>query len=142
MDKALLSNKLRDSDAIKTMSQEEKRNTIIVELGKLTGMTGPQLLPMTNVQLLQLVAGKYLKSKSSFHTYLTLSQISLEGLSLDGAFLSNSWRDSDALQTMTQEEKRNTIIVELGKLTGMTGPQLLPKTNVQLLQLLAGKYLY
>ena len=58
MDSTLLSNNWIDSGALKTMSQEEKRNIVIVELAKLTGMTGPQLAPMTNVQLLQLVAGK------------------------------------------------------------------------------------
>ena len=44
---------------------------------------------------------------------------------MDGALLSNNWRDSDAIKTMNQEDKRNVIIVELGKLT----------TNVQLLRL-------
>ena len=66
MDGALLSNNWRDIDAIQSMNLEDKRNTIIVELAKFTGMTGPQLWPMTNVQLLELVAGKYLSSQSVF----------------------------------------------------------------------------
>jgi len=97
-----------------SMSDDDMRNTVIVELNKKGLASVGELQGMTNELLVH--------ASSSPH-------------SLEEALLSNGWRSEADLKTMSKDDMRNTVIVELNKkglasvsqLQGMSNAQLVAK---------------
>ncbi|WP_224364236.1 hypothetical protein [Hyalangium versicolor] len=83
----------RTDDQIKTMSADDMRNTVIVEVGVQTGR-GRDLQALSNLQLIHLVMGP----ERSF----------IRGVLLVGRF-----RTQRELNAMSGEDQRNTLITEL-----------------------------
>jgi hypothetical protein len=87
---------------IKTMSDDDLRNTLIIELDKFTRL-GNKLQGFSNAGLLQ----KALGSDNSF---------------IRGVLLAGKFRTWSELNSMSDEDQRNTLIVELANRTNMGGP--------------------
>ena len=92
--------KLRDDRTLKTMSADDQRNTLIVEMGSQTGL-GSQLQGLSNMDLVLLGLGKALPS--DLH----------QGSFIRGVLLAGRFRAQHELNKMSQEDQRNTLIVEL-----------------------------
>jgi hypothetical protein len=96
----------RSKAQLKTMSSDDQRNTLIVELAR--GQVMPELQGMTNTQLALLAMGGNLPG--------ALSQAALvQGVLLIG----QSRRFADLLR-MTSDDQRNTLIVEISKHSNAT----------------------
>eukprot|EP00091_Calanus_sinicus_P019729 TRINITY_DN5062_c0_g1_i1.p1 TRINITY_DN5062_c0_g1~~TRINITY_DN5062_c0_g1_i1.p1 ORF type:complete len:139 (+),score=17.88 TRINITY_DN5062_c0_g1_i1:57-473(+) len=54
---------------------------------------------------------------------------------LDSALISQGWRCGAEISAMSEDDKRNTIIVELNKFTGLTISELQVESNTKLLDL-------
>jgi hypothetical protein len=92
---------IRDDAQLKTISIDDMRNVLIVEIGAMTGM-GRELQGLGNIDLVALGLGKLDPSiwlhKSTF---------------LSGVLLAGKFRTQRELNTMSEEDQRNTLIVEL-----------------------------
>ena len=60
-------------------------------------------------------------------------------IDLDSALTSQGWRTEAQINRMSENDKRNTIIVELNKFIGLTIGQLQGKSNPDLLELVFNK---
>ena len=60
-------------------------------------------------------------------------------IDLDSALTSQGWRTEAQINRMSENDKRNTIIVELNKFIGLTIGQLQGKSNPELLELVFNK---
>ena len=83
------------------MTADDQRNTLIVELSIQTGMTVPELQGMSNMALVLLGLGNFRPGS------LTLAMF------LPGVLLAGRFRTRHELNTMSAEDQRNTLIVEL-----------------------------
>merc|ERR1719456_732302 len=105
----LVTNSWRSHGEAASMSEDEQRNTVIVELSKKYGTTVPALQGLSNAQLVQRCAG--------FFAFTTLPE----------CLVTNSWRSAGQVASMSGDDQRNTVIVELnnrgmasvGQLQGM-----------------------
>src|SRR6185436_1614037 len=86
--------KIRTDATLKTMSHEDQRNTLIVELEAQTHLPIPKLQGMSNMDLVLLGLGKD-------HAFIR------------GVLLAGKFRTQQGLNTMSREDQRNTLIVEL-----------------------------
>jgi hypothetical protein len=93
--------KIRDDRALKTMSADDQRNTLIVEIGVQT-KRGAELQGLTNIALVLLGLGNE-------DSAVTLRQPSF----IRGVLLAGKFRTQRELNTMSPEDQRNTLIVEL-----------------------------
>ena len=100
--------KIRTDQEIKTMTADDQRNTMIVEMGGQTGL-GSSLQGLGNLDLALLALGKTgpggLRSDLGRGSYIR------------GVLLAGKFRSQRQLNTMPVEDQRNTLIVEL---TGRT----------------------
>jgi hypothetical protein len=85
---------IRTDAQLKTISDDDQRNILIVELGAQTHLSGPVLQRMSNIDLVILGLGK----GSSF---------------IRGVLLAGQFRTQHQINTMTHDDQRNTLIVEL-----------------------------
>jgi hypothetical protein len=86
--------RIRTDAELKTMSTDDQRNTLIVELNTQTGRPGPELQAMANIDLVVLGLGG-------------------GGPLLRGVLLAGNFRTQRELNAMSSEDHRNTLIVEL-----------------------------
>ena len=92
--------RIRDDRTLKTMSTDDQRNTLIVELDAQTQM-GSQLQGLSHLELVLLGLGNLPPH--------SLSQASF----LRGVLLAGQFRTQRELNGMSEEDQRNTLIVEL-----------------------------
>ncbi len=85
---------IRTDAQLKTMSDDDQRNILIVELGAQTGLSGPTLQGMNNLDLVRLG----LSQGDSF---------------IRGVLLAGGFRTQHQLNTMSHDDQRNTLIVEM-----------------------------
>ncbi|HEX6737464.1 MAG TPA: LamG-like jellyroll fold domain-containing protein [Vicinamibacteria bacterium] len=86
--------RIRDDATLKTMSDDDMRNTLIVETTFHSGLTVAQLQALSNVQLVQAGLGR----GRSF---------------IRGVLLAGRFRTKDELNGMSDDDQRNTLITEL-----------------------------
>jgi hypothetical protein len=94
---------------VQTMSLEDQRNTVIVELSKHANMPVPYFQGLDNDALIE---------KGAVTVFLLKAGI----------------RDALALQAMTDDDQRNTLIVEDAGHTGTAGPVLQGMNDLQLVR--------
>jgi hypothetical protein len=92
--------RIRDDAQLKTISIDDMRNILIVEIGAMTGM-GQELQGLSNVDLIALGLGKAAPG--------TLRESDF----VRGVLLAGKFRTQHELNTMSAEDQRNTLIVEL-----------------------------
>ena len=165
--------KIRSDDAIKTMSDDDLRNIMIVEMAGPTKLPVPVLQGMSNLDLVLLGLGKdasFIRGvllAGKFRTQHELNAMSLsdhrntlitelanrtnqpvahfQGLGSDallagaGALLvfirGAKIRSDDAIKTMSDDDLRNIMIVELVSQTQLPTPVLQGKSNLDLIVL-------
>lgn len=92
--------RIRDDAQLKTITIDDMRNILIVEIGAMTGM-GRDLQGLSNVDLVALGLGKAAPG--------TLRESDF----VQGVLLAGKFRTQHELNTMSAEDHRNTLIVEL-----------------------------
>ncbi len=99
---ALVWGKFRSPAALNAMSEDDMRNTLIVEMANRTSQPQGSL------------------SASPVGRFQAMDSRTLAGVGLSYAFLRDGGiRGEDALTRMTDEDMRNTLIVEVGAQTGL-----------------------
>jgi hypothetical protein len=93
--------KIRDDVALKTMTADDQRNTLIVELKIQMGMSVRELQSMSNMALVLLGLGNVWPGSLTLATFLR------------GVLLAGRFRTQHELNTMSADDQRNTLIVEL-----------------------------
>jgi len=93
--------RIRDDAGLKGMTADDMRNTLIVELAAQTKMSIPALQGMGNMDLVLLGLGQ------SQPGALT------RGSFIRGVLLAGQFRTQGGLDTMSPEDQRNTLIVEM-----------------------------
>lgn len=96
--------RIRDDAALKTMSADDQRNTLIVEIGGQTGM-GRELQGLSNIDLVLIGLGKDPQPGVS----LDPNRVSF----IRGVLLAGGFRSQHELNGMSLEDQRNTLIVEM-----------------------------
>lgn len=91
--------RIRDDAQLKTISIDDMRNILIVEIGAMTGM-GRELQGLSNMDLVLLGLG----NRPGFLTPSTF---------IRGVLLAGKFRTQHELNTMPDDDQRNTLIVEL-----------------------------
>ena len=97
--------KIRDDAQLKTMTIDDMRNTLIVEIGAMTGM-GQELQGLSNLDLV-------LRGLGDEDSGVTLRQPSF----IRGVLLAGKFRTQNELNKMSPDDQRNTLIVELSNRT-------------------------
>jgi hypothetical protein len=92
--------RIRDDAQLKTISIDDMRNILIVEIGAMTGM-GQELQGLSNVDLVALGLGKAVPGTLGGSNFVR------------GVLLAGKFRTQHELNTMSAEDQRNTLIVEL-----------------------------
>jgi len=92
--------RIRDDAQLKIISIDDMRNILIVEIGAMTGM-GQELQGLSNIDLVALGLGKAAPG--------TLRESDF----VRGVLLAGKFRTQHELNTMSSEDQRNTLIVEL-----------------------------
>ena len=98
--------KIRDDRTLKTMTADDQRNTLIVEIGGQTGL-GSQLQGLSNMDLVLVALGSN-KATNGISPGVVSSFIR-------GALLAGSFRTQHELNQMSHDDQRNTLIVEMAK---------------------------
>jgi len=93
--------RIRDDAQLKTLSIDDMRNILIVELDAITGR-GLELQGLNNIDLVAIGLGR-------FDTGISLKQNTF----LRGVLLAGQFRTQYELNAMSEEDQRNTLIVEL-----------------------------
>jgi hypothetical protein len=93
--------KIRNDRDLKTMSADDQRNVLIVELGAQTNLPGPVLQGLSNMDLVLLGLGK-------------------DGSFIRGVLLAGKFRTQHELNGMSNDDQRNTLIVELAGRTNQS----------------------
>ena len=94
--------RIRDDAALKTISADDQRNIMIVEIGGQTGM-GRELQGLSNIDLVLLGLGK------DIGVSLSAERVS----AIRGVLLAGGFRTQRELNRMTPDDQRNTLIVEM-----------------------------
>jgi hypothetical protein len=97
--------RIRDDAQLKTMTIDDMRNTLIVEIGAMTGM-GQELQGLSNMDLV-------LRGLGDEDPGVTLRQPSF----IRGVLLAGKFRTQHELNKMSRDDQRNTLIVELSNRT-------------------------
>jgi Matrixin len=108
----MLAGKFRSQHQLNTMSHDDMRNTLIVEIAGRSRQTG-----------LQAFDDNTLAGMGAVLVFLRTARI----------------RDDATLKGMTSDDMRNILIVELGGQTGMSGRALQAMSNIELVKLGLGK---
>ena len=93
--------RIRKEEELKTMSDDDQRNTLIVEMDAVTGR-GQELQGLSNIDLVALGLGR-------FDTCVSLQQNTF----FRGILLAGGFRTQSELNSMSTEDHRNTLIVEM-----------------------------
>lgn len=97
--------RIRTDAELKTISDDDQRNILIVELANQTRLSGAVLQGMSNMDLVALGLGK----EAQPGVALTSGQISL----IRGVLIAGRFRSQHELNNMSAEDQRNTLIVEM-----------------------------
>lgn len=97
--------RIRTDAELKTISDDDQRNILIVELGGQTNLPGAVLQGMSNRDLVLLGLGK----EAQPGVVLTSGRISF----IRGVLLAGKFRTQRELNNMSAEDQRNTLIVEM-----------------------------
>jgi hypothetical protein len=100
--------RIRTDAELKTISDDDQRNILIVELGSQTNLPGPVLQGMSNMDLVLLGLGK--AQPGDLH----------QGSFLRGVLLAGKFRTQHELNGMSSEDQRNTLIVEMAGRTNQS----------------------
>jgi len=92
--------RIRTEQQLKAISDDDQRNILIVELGAQTGL-GASLQGLNNIELLLLGLGKSLPGDLR------------QGSFLRGVLLAGQFRTQRELSGMSNDDQRNTLIVEM-----------------------------
>ena len=103
--------KIRTDSEIKSMSDDDLRNTLIVEIGIQTGI-GHELQGLSNMDLVLVGLG-------SDHATRGIAPGRVSNF-VRGVLLAGQFRTQRELNTMSDEDQRNTLIVELSNRTNQT----------------------
>ena len=95
---------IRDDAALRTMSADDQRNTLIVEMGAQTGV-GRALQGFSTLDLVLIALGSDLAIRGQVP--------GLVSSWIRGVLLAGRFRTQQQLDTMTREDMRNTLIVEM-----------------------------
>lgn len=109
----------RTPDQLRTISSDNQRNTLISELAS-QGLSGSTLQGMGNQQVALVACGGMMPGAIS-HAAL-----------VQGVLLLGQFRTFAQLRTMSSEDRRNTLIVELSKHSNASGPALQGLDDFQL----------
>src|SRR5215469_1217647 len=101
---------IRDDRALKSMSDDDQRNILIVEIGGQTHADGHTLQGMSNMDLVLLALGSMLPGALP-------GEADRRGTWIRGVLLAGKFRSQHDLNHMSDEDQRNTLIVELVKHT-------------------------
>ena len=93
--------RIRDDAGLKGMTADDMRNVLIVELGAQTGMSGPALQGMSNIELVLLGLGNPQAGGLT------------PGHFIRGVLLVGRFRTQHELNQMSADDQRNTLIVEM-----------------------------
>jgi hypothetical protein len=113
----LVNNAWRSPEQAASMPEEDQRNTVIVELNNKGIGSVPALQGMNNNDLVSRCAG-----------YTALSQ----------CLVKNSWRSTAQVGGMSEDDQRNTVIVELNNRGVGSVPALQGMSNAQLVDKCVG----
>jgi hypothetical protein len=102
---------IRNDNDLKKMSADDQRNTLIVELDGQTKLGGSTLQGMSNIELVLLGAGK--PGPGSLN----------QGSFVRGVLLAGKFSTQHSLNTVTADNQRNTLIVELATHSNQTNLQ-------------------
>ena len=100
--------RIRTDAELKTISDDDQRNILIVELGSQTNLPGPVLQGMSNMDLVLLGLGK--AQPGDLH----------QGSFVRGVLLAGKFRTQHELNGMSSEDQRNTLIVEMAGRTNQS----------------------
>jgi glycerol-3-phosphate cytidylyltransferase-like family protein len=92
----LRENKIRDINALKSMSDEDQRNTLIVENQLFTNLSADNQRILDNIGLMKIALGQ----SNSF---------------IRGVLLAGKWRTKNEVNMMSSEDQRNTLVIEMSK---------------------------
>ena len=110
----LLRTGIRDATALRTMSADEQRNTLIVELDAQTG-AGRELQGLTELELVLVALGSDRAVRGRAPGVVSCWT--------RGVLLAGGFRTQHELNKMSQEDMRNTLIVELTNHSNQTDYQ-------------------
>lgn len=97
--------RIRDEAGLRTMSADDQRNTLIVEMAAQTGATVARLQALTNLELVRVALGSDLATAGSAPGAVSSF--------LRGVLLAGRFRTQRELNLMSLEDQRNTLIVEM-----------------------------
>ena len=100
--------RIRTEQQLKSISDDDQRNILIVEIGAQTGL-GSQLQGFDNIELVLLGLGKARPGDLR------------QGSFLRGVLLAGKFRTQHEVNGMSSEDQRNTLIVELAGRTSQSG---------------------
>jgi len=106
--------KIRDDATLTTMSADDQRNTLIVELAAQTGL-GQELQGFSTMDLVLIGLGSDLAQRGTAPG--VVSSFSR------GALIAGNFRTQQELNTMSRDDQRNTLIVELTAHSNQTNYQ-------------------
>jgi hypothetical protein len=86
--------KARTDEQLKTISDDDQRNLMIIALGDQTGLSGPHLQSMSNIDLVRL-------------------GLTADGSGIRGVLLLGRFRTFQELNRMSRDDRRNTLITEM-----------------------------
>jgi hypothetical protein len=98
--------KIRDDATLKTMTADDQRNTLIVEIAAQTGQ-GQRLQGFSTMDLVLVGLGSDLATKGQGPGVVSSF--------IRGALLAGNFRTQHELDAMPREDQRNTLIVEMAK---------------------------
>jgi len=105
--------KIRDERALKAISDDDQRNILIVELGAQTHADARTLQGMSNMDLVLLALGNMFPGALP-------GEADSRGTWIRGVLLAGKFRSHHDLNTMSADDQRNTLIVELTKHTNQS----------------------
>jgi hypothetical protein len=103
--------KIRTDEQLKTISDDDQRNILIVEIDAQTGL-GARLQGLSNLDLVLVGLGSDLATKG-----VVPGEVSSF---IRGVLLAGQFRTQQELDAMSDEDQRNTLIVELAGRTNQT----------------------
>lgn len=103
----LRTTKIRTDEELKRMSDDDQRNTLIVEIGAQNGM-GRELQGLSNMELVLMGLGKPRPGVLKVATFIR------------GVLAAGQFRTQRELNRMSDDDQRNTLIVELAHRTNQS----------------------
>ncbi|HZS56061.1 MAG TPA: hypothetical protein VFA65_16785 [Bryobacteraceae bacterium] len=103
----LRTTQIRTDEELKRMSDDDQRNTLIVEIGAQTGL-GKELQALSNMELVLMGLGKPRPGQLKVGTFIR------------GVLAAGPFRTQHELNQMSDDDQRNTLIVELAHRTNQS----------------------